>query len=85
MSNSFLRPDVKKMFNIEKKIQRKKIDFSFNNFINNNNNEINPFVSNRINTYSNPNRNNINYLYKELKEDEEFVKKIKEKKNFLIN
>ena len=82
VSNSFLRPDVKKMFNIEKKIQRKKIDFYFNNFINNNNKEINPFVSNRINTYSNPNRNNINYLYKELKEDEEFVKKIKEKKKF---
>ena len=82
VKNSFLRPDVKKMFNIEKKIQRKKIDFSFNNFINNNNNEINPFVSSRINTYSNPNRNNINYLYKELKEDEEFVKKIKEKKKF---
>lgn len=87
VKNSFLRPDV---FNIEKKTQnerKKKFDFSFNNnnFINVNNifsNEINPFNSPRINTYSNPNRNSINYIYKELKEDEEIVKKIKEKKKF---
>ena len=89
VKNSFLRPDVNKTFNIIKKVQN---NFTFNNdnnnFINKNNiflnniNEINPFNSPRINTYSNPNRNNINYIYKELKEDEEVVKKIKEKKKF---
>ena len=94
VKNSFLRPDINKTFNFDKKNnERKNFNFSFNN--NNNNNfininniflnnisEVSPFNSPRINTYSNPNRNNINYIYKELKEDEEIIKKIKEKKKF---